>query len=512
MSMFKIVCYSVEQFLYIVPRGPADMAKHVLDKDMRALFVMIEKGRVTLAIALVNRHFTNDWHDKVTLDAKSPRALLELGATTLGYRFTDQYRYWPKLENWRRNGQLVRGEEKRSMSMFSLATLVDDILVRQMNENAPIIEDTCLWLNSHDFALGAGIGSMCVDVRADLGDYLIPTWDDLTSVEIADENMTLWHERAPIAVWRGSTTGNGDRLKLVQFAKDHNLLVDAQIVKWNTRPRIVKNVVWAQLPIAGVEIGEYLSSREQACKYKYAIVIDGNVAAFRVRAHLAMGMCCLILDSPFRTWYSHLLVPWKHFVPVKNIEDLVTKIEWCRANDTEVHEIARRGHTLFLDSLLQKHVDQFFVCTINKFAAQTVPIWNRPNIIKPPQKVLETCPSIAVFTRCKWNKKIWERLLTQMYGLWRDKLILDEGAFESIYVDVQRECIHSHYLCIKWPQTLVDVGWTRIAWHLFVLLAETHDRPSTNYKTISEIVTMARAQGLVLDRLSELPLRKGVVV
>ena len=99
-----------------------------------------------------------------------------------------------------------------------------------------------------------------------------------------------------------------------------------------------------------------------------------------------------------------------------------------------------------------------------------------------------------------------------MYGLWRDKWILDEGAFESIYVDVQRECIHSHYLCIKWPQTLVDVGWTRIAWHLFVLLAETHDRPNTNYKTISEIVTMARAQGLVLDSLSELPLRKGVVV
>ena len=71
--------------------------------------------------------------------------------------------------------------------------------------------------------------------------YTYPTVDELQSIP--------WHTRRPTAVWRGSSTGRGSttqdniRLFVHNLSKskkrdvDGELFLDAEISKWNLRPR-----------------------------------------------------------------------------------------------------------------------------------------------------------------------------------------------------------------------------------------------------------------------------------
>ncbi len=43
-------------------------------------------------------------------------------------------------------------------------------------------------------------------------------------------------------------------------------------------------------------------------------------------------------------WFSHLLKPYIHYVPVKSdLSDLIEKIQWCRDNDEKCKEISQEA-------------------------------------------------------------------------------------------------------------------------------------------------------------------------
>ncbi len=64
---------------------------------------------------------------------------------------------------------------------------------------------------------------------------------------------------------------------------------------------------------------------EEQSKYKYIINIDGHVSAFRLSLEMSMGCCILLVKSTipnetfgWKMWFSHLLKPYIHYVPVKS--------------------------------------------------------------------------------------------------------------------------------------------------------------------------------------------------
>jgi hypothetical protein len=168
-----------------------------------------------------------------------------------------------------------------------------------------------------------------------------------------------WKNRKSVAVFRGSSTGIGvtietnKRLKLVSMGKN-NPLLDVGITSWNLRPRKIegdsylKSINIKSLPFS---LSEPLTPQEQ-CEYKYIINVEGHVCAFRLSLELEMGCCILLVESDYKLWYSHLLKPYEHYVPVKSdLSDLLEKVEWCKAHDMKCKKIAynaRKFSSLYL--------------------------------------------------------------------------------------------------------------------------------------------------------------------
>jgi hypothetical protein len=82
-------------------------------------------------------------------------------------------------------------------------------------------------------------------------------------------------------------------------------------------------------------------------RYKFAPDVGGRINAWsNLFVRRLLGCCVLKVRSQrgFRQWYYNNLVPWRHYVPVRDdMADLVEKIEWCRSHDGECAEIARAG-------------------------------------------------------------------------------------------------------------------------------------------------------------------------
>ncbi len=67
-----------------------------------------------------------------------------------------------------------------------------------------------------------------------------------------------------------------------------------------------------------------------------------------------MGSVVLLMDSPYRLWYTKYLKPYVHYIPIKNdLSDLIKQIKWCRNHDTECEKIAGEARK-FYETYLRK--------------------------------------------------------------------------------------------------------------------------------------------------------------
>ena len=108
----------------------------------------------------------------------------------------------------------------------------------------------------------------------------------------------------------------------------------------------------------------------QQTKYKYLLDIEGNVSAYRLAFILASGSLVLKVDSQYKIWFSNLLEPWVHYVPVKNdLSDLAQQITWCKQNDKECKKIAINAQNLVKKYINEENILNylhFILSEINK--------------------------------------------------------------------------------------------------------------------------------------------------
>jgi len=235
-------------------------------------------------------------------------------------------------------------------------------------------------LVSHNYEKYAPILSMCK--TDEYADVLSPTHEDWARSQSKkgrfftgscgsynDTFNTLWEDKKPTAVFRGASTGCGvtvdsnPRLKLAYISattetKEGEIpLLDAGITKWNARPRKLSNSPYLQsIDIANIGFGLVNSlTRVEQSTYKYIVNVDGHVSAFRLSMELGMGSVILLAKSKWKMWYSDMLVPYEHFVPVKeDLSDLLTQIQWCRDRDKKCKEIAENA-TVFFNTYIQEN-------------------------------------------------------------------------------------------------------------------------------------------------------------
>jgi len=237
-------------------------------------------------------------------------------------------------------------------------------------------------LLSHNYPKYAPLLSFSSNTK--FADIPIPTYEDWARAVYQETGLVFpnrcsaypkivsipWSKKKNIAVFRGSSTGIGvsngndkqpgpvnQRLAALRIAwtYSNSEFFDVGITKWNLRPRKLDGVTYLQtIPkqntsvfSSGYPLSNKLSLQEQS-SYKYILHLEGNVAAYRLSYELSSGSVILLAGSSWNVWLRDLIIPYVHYVPVKeDLSDLVSQVMWCRSNDTKCEEIAANAKLVY---------------------------------------------------------------------------------------------------------------------------------------------------------------------
>jgi hypothetical protein len=199
---------------------------------------------------------------------------------------------------------------------------------------------------------------------------------------IVDKLNIPWQDKKPIAFFRGRSTGCGNdintnpRIKLAYLDSMWNKtgnkqILDAKLVNWVFRlKKSEKDTEFNKVNIHKLEnMGITLGNRvpyNELYKYKYAIHVDGNVAAYRLGLLLGIGSVILIVEGKYKLWFQSWLVEGVHYIGIKeDLSNLKEKIEWCINHDDECKKIAENSVQFFNDKLTLDPIYDYMIDAIN---------------------------------------------------------------------------------------------------------------------------------------------------
>ena len=184
-----------------------------------------------------------------------------------------------------------------------------------------------------------------------------------------EPKLIPWTNRKPKVVFRGSATGCGIttetniRLRAAEIAHEHKDLFDVVLIDANKRPKKYKGqpiqiIDEAYLTSKNIKIDPNAKmTDEEQYEFKFILHLDGHAAAFRLGRELRSGSTVIIPKSPYKVWFTHKLVPYKHFVPVKeDLSDLVKQVQWCIDNDKKCKEIGENAQRFQKEFLSTKNL------------------------------------------------------------------------------------------------------------------------------------------------------------
>ena len=410
--------------------------KYIFYKFKKGIFVSIRDNKLTVFLPFSNIDYTNEWHENIIIDPafkkiQLPKGInksnikdiklynfLNLSSKESGYDDTDPKRINYDISKWYGNGGLVRFENPIHENDKGVGILKDMLLELCNSRELPDIDffvnkrDNPILKNneteaydeffgrdvdlvSHNYMKYCPIFSYSSDKNR-FADILIPNWEDwqvcnpdkyfIDSIYKEKVVSIPWEEKKSIAIFRGSSTGKGTniyknmRLKVSHmsnseenFSNVTNLpYIDAGITKWNTRPRKTEDSIY----MSSIERNDkynkpYLTPQRQS-DYKYIINIDGHVSAFRLSHEFSYGSVILIVDSDYKLWFSHLLKPYVHYIPVnRDLSNLFEVVEWCQKNDGKCKIIAKNSLEFFNKYLSKESQLDFLQYTISKVSEKS---------------------------------------------------------------------------------------------------------------------------------------------
>lgn len=361
--------------------------RYIFYKFKKGIFVRIKDRQVSMFVPMSNAHFMNEWSDLISKDFEVFKRVSELDNRPFVEKNVNKF-----IRNWYSNNCLIRYEYPINESDTNVSNIYDYFKELCEHREIPDIE---FFVNKRDFPLLTTnhtepyydiwgkdkplvshryenyLPILSMSKTEDYADVLIPTHEDWARVcqkegvfyvdarvSDVDEKMDDFKSKIPTAMFRGSSTGDGftvetnTRLKLAHLSSkekrdvDGTLFLNCGITKWNSRCKKLRDSTKLQvIDPSSFEFGlvNFLSLEEQR-KYKYIVHVDGHVSAFRLATMMSLNCCLLIVESKWKLWYSDLLIPYEHYVPVKaDLSDLYEQITWCKENDDSCEYIANNS-------------------------------------------------------------------------------------------------------------------------------------------------------------------------
>ncbi|CAB4004741.1 O-glucosyltransferase 1 [Paramuricea clavata] len=168
-----------------------------------------------------------------------------------------------------------------------------------------------------------------------------------------------WEKKESKGFFRGSRT-SAERDPLVLLSRKEPELVDAQYTKnqaWKSDADTLHAPAAKEIPL------------QDHCPYKYLFNFRGVAASFRYKHLFLCGSVVFQVGDEWLEFFYTALKPWVHYVPVRtDLSDVRDLIEFARANDKVVHEIAKRGEKFIWDHLRMEDVHSYWKRLLKKYA------------------------------------------------------------------------------------------------------------------------------------------------
>lgn len=363
--------------------------RYIFYKFKKGIYVRIENNKLSKFIPMSNANFTNEWSEQLKVDYEIFKKVSALENRPYTEKSINKF-----VNCWFSNNCLLRYEYPINESDTNVSNIKNffeelclyrkvpdidffvnkrDFPLLSKNKTEPYYD---IWgknkpLVSHEYDTYLPILSM--SKTEEFADILLPTHEDWARVqqnhngiyftdsrveqkEEEDKNISFLNKK-PTAVFRGSSTGDGltietnTRLKAAFLSLQNKVdpiddvpYLDCGITKWNVRVKKLdetSNIQVIEPESFPFGLVDYMSLSEQEMRYKYILHIDGHVSAFRLSMLLSLNCVILIVESKWKVWYSDLLIPYEHYIPIKSdLSDVYEQIQWCKEHDEMCELIA----------------------------------------------------------------------------------------------------------------------------------------------------------------------------
>ena len=108
---------------------------------------------------------------------------------------------------------------------------------------------------------------------------------------------------------------------------------------------------------------------EDHLKFKYLLTMEGNTAPWcRVPWILASNSALVKQETSSTQYFYSALKPFVHYIPVnERLTDLISTVQWMRANDDKVKDVAEAGSRFIENNMTPEDVDIHFVLILNLY-------------------------------------------------------------------------------------------------------------------------------------------------
>jgi FkbM family methyltransferase len=189
------------------------------------------------------------------------------------------------------------------------------------------------------------LGTLCqIDEEKDINYLYLPLDDNFFNYGINNyfnpDNFPSWDKRSTKLCWRGSCSGvrgsQSLRARFVEAIHKYDINENVKLSNW-----------WIEKWHDGNTIPEYYFADRlhytEFFNYKIFFIVDGACIASNHMYGFATGAIPFLLSNA-NCWFSHLILPYVHYIPVNyDLSNLIEQIEWVKNNDDKAKIIANNA-------------------------------------------------------------------------------------------------------------------------------------------------------------------------
>jgi hypothetical protein len=164
-------------------------------------------------------------------------------------------------------------------------------------------------------------------------------------------SFDMFHHRSNVIIWRGANHSEAIRTQIVSMSREQQQQQQQQ--GNNDKSQIWLDAQYSEWTMTDdIALGK-LSQEYMAKQYKYHIDVGGcsGTSWSGLRWKMCTGNLVFKIESSMIEWWYSMLIPYKHYIPVKeDLSNLYDQYAYIENNPQVAYNIAQAGQTVCLNT------------------------------------------------------------------------------------------------------------------------------------------------------------------